>query len=128
MFARLNWLSFSERVKYKKALVVFKCINKMTNLYMTNPFTSFIQIQIIIQIRETRQSTDMALRIPFARKESYAIRFAVTGPIIWNNLHVQLRTMACVTYSNPNFVKCSVIFLQTSKHVHPRYFLELILC
>ena len=41
MFARLNWVSFSERVKYKKATLVFKCLNKMTLLYMTNLFTPF---------------------------------------------------------------------------------------
>ena len=53
----------------------------MGPLYMTNLFTS------LTQIRETRQSTDLALRVPFAKKESYSTSFAVKGAytygIIW---------------------------------------------
>ena len=72
-FARLNWVPFSEKVKYKKATLVFKCLNKMTPLYMTNLFTPFTQI------RETRQSTNKALKVPLAKKECYAKSFAVSG-------------------------------------------------
>ena len=32
-FARLNWVPFSKRVKYKKATLVFKCLNKMTSFH-----------------------------------------------------------------------------------------------
>ena len=65
-FARLNWVPLSERVKYKKATLVFKCLNKN----LLTPFT---------QIRETRQSTNKALKVPFAKKECFAKRFAVSG-------------------------------------------------
>ena len=34
MFSKLNWLSFSERVKYRKATLVFKCVNRMTPRYI----------------------------------------------------------------------------------------------
>ena len=51
---------------------------------MTNLFTP------LTQIRETRQSTDLALRVPFAKKESYSTSFAVKGAYIWNNLNAQL--------------------------------------
>ena len=87
MFAKLNWLSFSETVTYKKAVLVYKCINKMGPLDMTNLFTP------LTQIRETRQSTDLALRVPFAKKESYSTSFAVKGAYIWNNLNAQLRAV-----------------------------------
>ena len=87
MFSKLNWMSFSERVEYKKAILVHKCVNKTTALYMTNMFTP------LTQTRVTRQSTEMSLKVPFAKKECYASSFAVTGSVIWNNLHVQLRTM-----------------------------------
>ena len=39
MFSKLNWLSFSKRVKYRKATLVFKCVNRMTPRYMTNLLT-----------------------------------------------------------------------------------------
>ena len=87
MFAKLNWLSFSETVTYTKAVLVYKCINKMGPLFMTNLFTP------LTQIRETRQSTDLALRVPFAKKESYSTSFAVKGAYIWNNLNAQLRAV-----------------------------------
>ena len=50
-----------------------------------------------VQIRETRQSAEKTLKIPFARKESYASSFAVTGAEIWNNLSAHLRTMSSVS-------------------------------
>ena len=34
MFSKLNWLSFSERVKYRKATFVFKCVNRLTPRYI----------------------------------------------------------------------------------------------
>ena len=85
MFSKLNWLSFSERVKYRK------CVNRMTPRYTTNLFTP------LTHIRETRQSTRMALTIPFAKKNCYATSFAVSGAIMWNDLHPQLRTITCLT-------------------------------
>ena len=91
MFSKLNWLSFSERVKYRKSTLVFKSVNRMTPRYMTNLFTP------LTHFRETRQSTRMALTIPFAKKNCYATSFAVRGAIMWNDLHPQLRTMTCLT-------------------------------
>ena len=61
MFSKLNLLSFSERVKYRKTTLVFKCVYLMTPRYMTNLFTP------LTHIRETRQSTRMALTIAFAK-------------------------------------------------------------
>ena len=84
MFSKLNWLSFSERVKYRKTTLVFKCLNRMSPVYMTNLFIP------LIHIRETRQSTHMALTIP------YASSFAVSGAIMWNDLPPQLRTITCL--------------------------------
>ena len=91
MFSKLNWFSFSERVNYRKATLVFKCVNRMTPMYMTNMFTP------LTHIRETRQSTRMALAIHFARKNCYATSFAVSGAIIWNDLSPQLITITCLT-------------------------------
>ena len=90
MFSKLNWLSFSERVKYRKTTLVFKCLNRMSPVYMTNLFTP------LMHIRETRQSTHMALTIPFAKKNCYASSFAVSGAIMWNDLPPQLRTITCL--------------------------------
>ena len=91
MFKKLDWLAYPERVKYKKAVLVFKSINSLAPQYMASLFTPHVQI------RETRQSAEKTLKIPFARKESYASSFAVTGAEIWNNLSAHLRTMSSVS-------------------------------
>ena len=57
MFSKLNWLSFSERVKYRKSTLVFKSVNRMTPRYMTNLFTP------LTHFRETNNQTRMALTI-----------------------------------------------------------------
>ena len=61
--------------------------NKLTPSYKTNLFTPNEHI------RETRQSTNKALKVPLAKKESYAKSFAVSGANIWNSLPEQLRTV-----------------------------------
>ena len=91
MFSKLNRLSFYEIVKYRKATLVFKYVNRMTPRYMTNLFIPFTHI------RETRQSTRMALSISFAKNNCYATSSAVSGSIMWNDLHPQLRTITCLT-------------------------------
>ena len=75
MFSKLNWLSFSETVKYRKATLVFKCVNRMTPRHMANLFTP------LTHICETRQSTRMAVTIPVAKNNCYATSFAVSGSI-----------------------------------------------
>ena len=86
MLSKLNWLSFSERVKYRKTTLVFKCLNRMSPVYMTNLFTP------LMYIRERRQSTHMALTIPFAKKNCYSTSFAVSGA----HMPPQLRTITCL--------------------------------
>ena len=59
----------------------------MGPLYMTNLFTP------LTLIREMRQSTDLALTVPFAKKESYSTSFSIKGAYICNNLNAQLRAV-----------------------------------
>ena len=91
IFKKLDWLVYPERVKYKKAILVFKNTNSLAPQYMANLFTPHVQT------RETRQSAEKILKIPFARKESYVSSFAVTGAAIWNNLSAHLRTMSSLS-------------------------------
>ena len=92
MFSKLNWLSYSERVKYRKATLVFKCVNRMTPRYMTNLFTP------LTHIRETiRLVSQYGTGHSFCKKNCYATSFAVSGAIMWNDLHPQLRTITCLT-------------------------------
>ena len=55
----------------------------MTPRHMKNLFTP------LTHIREMRQSTRVAVTIPFAQNNCYANSFAVVGAIMWNDLHPQ---------------------------------------
>ena len=88
IFSILNWLSFSVRVKYRKSTLVLKCVNRMTPRYMTNLFTP------LTHIRQTRQSTRMALTFPFAKKELLRHEFCCK----WCN-HVE-RLASTITIHN----------------------------
>ena len=78
----------------------------MSPVYMTNLFTP------LMHIRETRQSTHMALTIPFAKNNCYASSFAVSGAIMWNDLPPQLRTILyCI---DSTFALQSCVYTQAS--------------
>ena len=126
MFSKLNWLTFSERVKYRKAVLVFKCVNRMSPLYMTHLFTP------LTHIRETRQSTSMALTIPFAQKNCYASSFAVSGAVIWNDLPPQLLAITCLksfkrelhktlcSHYHASLQACMILYMQCFNMRHVR--------
>ena len=88
MFSKLNWLSFSERVKYRKTTLVFKCLNRMSPVYMTNLFTP------LMHIRETRQSTHYGTDDSFCQKELLRLEFCCE----WCN-HVE-RLASTITNNN----------------------------
>ena len=66
------------------------CKSNVCHVYDKSVHTTYAYI------RETRQSTHMALTIPFAKKNCYATSFAVNGANMWNDLPPQLRTITCL--------------------------------
>ena len=77
----LYWLPIRQRIKYKLATIVFKCLS--TNYKAPNYLTDLL-IQLPKPKRNRRSSMNSSnkLVIPFVKKKT----FAVTAPRIWNDL------------------------------------------
>ena len=78
----LHWLPVQQRIDFKIALTVFKCLNGLAPKYLSE------LIRPVSKCRELRSSTDKTLlQIPFTKLKSYGDRsFQVYGPKIWNKL------------------------------------------
>jgi len=85
---QLHWLPVKERIDFKIACLVFKCLNGMA----PPPLAQLISIKEYT--RTTRASTHSSneLVIPLAKKATCASRsFSVYGPTLWNSLPVSIR-------------------------------------
>lgn len=84
MFSELNWLSFVDRIRFKKNILVYKCLHHQCPEYMTDLFVHF-------KNSCTRQNDNRTLRVPIAKKECLRSSFAVSGAKLWNDLPISLR-------------------------------------
>lgn len=82
----LHWLPVKERIEFKIALLVFKVLNGLSPVYLTN----------LIQAQPTRRynlrSDDKnLLSIPRSSSKSGDRAFTIAGPRIWNALPLDIR-------------------------------------
>ena len=83
---QLHWLPIRQRIKYKLATIVFKCLS--TNYKAPNYLTDLL-IQLPKLKRNLRSSMNSSnkLVVPFVQKKTFAeCSFSVTAPQIWNDL------------------------------------------
>ena len=82
----LHWLPVKERVDYKIATLVFKCLNDLAPTYLSD------LIQKNTTSRNLRSSNDKSIFIPRTKLKTYGDRaFSYYGPYIWNSLPRELR-------------------------------------
>ena len=77
----LHWLPVSQRVVFKTALMVWKCVHGVTSAYLSDlcvPATA-------ISGRQQSAATDNLL-VPHPWTATGQRRFAVNGPATWNRL------------------------------------------
>ena len=82
----LHWLPIRQRIKYKLATIVFKCLS--TN-YKAPYYLTDLLIQLSKPKRNLRSSMNSynKLVIPFVKKKTFDEHsFSVTAPQIWNDL------------------------------------------
>jgi hypothetical protein len=88
MFKQLQWMPFSDRTTYRKATMVYKCINGLAPNYMQDMF----KLTRNTSIRQTRSSSRNDLHIPGGKhKEIYMRSFAYSGAKLWNILSQDIR-------------------------------------
>ena len=88
LFEQLRWLSLPDRVKYRKALLVFKSVKGLAPDYMCELFES---IQMVSS-RNTRSNARDDLYVPRARTQLFQSTLTITGANIWNKLSTAIRS------------------------------------
>ena len=86
----LHWLPICERIKYKILTLMFKITHGQAPVYLTNLVTLRPQ-----STRNLRSNTDQLIYIvPHVKYKTFAFRsFSVQGPLLWNRLPHELRTI-----------------------------------
>ena len=88
---KLHWLPIRQRIKYKLATIVFKCLS--TNYKAPNYLADLlIQLpKLKKNLRSSRNSSNK-LVVPFVKNKTFAeCSFSVTALRIWNDLPDNLR-------------------------------------
>jgi len=84
----LHWLTVRQRITFKTAVLVYKCLDGMASQYLQmhcelmSTFTSW----------HLRSAHSGRLTVPCTRINYGDCSFAVQGPRVWNSLPVELRT------------------------------------
>ncbi len=90
MFSKLKWMPIIDRIKYRKAIMVFKSINNLVPRYMSDMFTNISETYC----RVTSASNIQDLYLPGGKHNFnvlYTDSFTYSGAIIWNNLSPNIR-------------------------------------
>ena len=82
----LHWLPIRERIHFKLALFVYKCLNKTTPGYLSTLLSHYTPPRFL---QSTLDITH--LNVPRANKVLGQKAFSVAGPMIWNNLPPVIR-------------------------------------
>jgi len=85
----LHWLLVRQRIKYKLAMTVYKCLHGLAPTYLA---VDCLAISAVAGRRHLRSARIRLLSIPRTRTMLWTRSFAVTGPVIWNSLPTALRT------------------------------------
>ena len=89
----LHWLPMVQRVRFKLALIVFKCLHGLWHR-PTSPTTASL-CRPMAGRRPLRSADTRTLYVPQTRTAIGARNFAVTGPRVWNSLPPELRMLNC---------------------------------
>ena len=97
LHTELHWLDVQERVLYKLALMVHRCLQDKASQYLSNYSVPVSAVASRQQLRSG--SRHQLLLIPRYRLRTFGRRaFAVAGPTFWNALADDLQT-----YSSDRF-------------------------
>jgi len=91
LHTELHWLDVPERVLYKLALMVHRCLQDKAPQYLSNYCVPVSEVASRQQLRSA--SRHQLLLIPRYRLRTFGRRaFAVAGPTFWSSLADELRT------------------------------------
>ena len=85
----LHWLRVSERIDFKIAVLVWKCIHGRAPAYLSDLCRPLAGIP---GRRQLRSSSSSDLLVPRSRTATGQRAFAIYGPALWNRLPASLRS------------------------------------
>jgi hypothetical protein len=86
----LHWLPVRQRIVFKTAILVYKCLRGLAPSYLSE----FCRPVSTLPGRpQLRSGTTGVLHVPRSRTSIGCRSFVVAGPVIWNSLPAELRTL-----------------------------------
>jgi len=85
----LHWLPVRQRIKYKLAMTVYKCLRGLAPTYLAD---DCLAISAIAGKRHLRSARTWTLSVPRTTTTLGIRSFVVAGPVIWNSLPATLQT------------------------------------
>ena len=91
----LGWFNIRQRRDYFMGLLVFKALNNMSPVYMTQMFTFSHEIGVY----PTRSAQQNSLYVPKVSKQIFSQSAQFNGPRFWNSLPLEIRNAdALITF------------------------------
>ena len=87
LFFELRWMTFADRIDYKKAILVYKSLNNICPAYMCSKFT----YSDINQPHSLRSGENKELKVPKPNLEFFRKSLTYSGPVIWNKIPKSVR-------------------------------------
>ena len=88
LLRELHWLRMSQRIDYKLAVLVYRCLNGMAPSYLANDFQCVANLDAQRYLRSASTST---LVVPVTRLSTVGDRaFPVAAARVWNSLPVDV--------------------------------------
>jgi len=105
----LHWLPVRQRITFKKAVLVYKCLHGMAPQY------SYLQMHCeptsTVTSRRLRSAHSGRLTVSRTRTNYGDRSFAVQGPRVWNSLPTELRTPDITLATFRNRLKTFLFYL-----------------
>ena len=98
----LHWLPVRQRIIYKTAVLVWKCLHDTAPPYLADLCVPAHSMRGRQQLRSTASGT---LLVPRAQTATRQHSFAVNGPQTWNSLPADLRTLDTTLCSFKRYLK-----------------------
>ena len=87
MLIELHWLPMNARIDYKIAIMVYKCLNNIAPVYLSN------LIELYNPPRSLRSSNSLLIKVNVGEFRRLGDRaFSITAPSVWNALPIEVRT------------------------------------
>jgi hypothetical protein len=104
----LGWMNVKQRCNYFRNILMYKCLNNLAPVYLSDN----IVLNRDISIRDTRNSSNMSVHVPFIDKKIAEYKFSYSGPVCWNVLPEEIQNSDNINNFKANlknYVKRSIV-------------------